>query len=172
MKSMERVADSGRIARSHETPNGGNMPEPVADKLTLGQVSINKDAFELDLQINDGYKAFSAELLRLALLILTGLSAVWLKVYLPNGHAASVPFRMSILFLSAFGSAALSAGAALMHRYASSDSLAYHVSITVTLYCAKYTALQSDVSSSPLISDALRVGCAQFEAGIRASPLR
>jgi hypothetical protein len=103
------------------------MSEPAADKLTLGQVSVNRDAFDLDLRINDGYQTYSAELLRLALLVLTGLSAVWLKVYLPNGHTPAVPLRMSILFLSAFASAALSAGAALMHRYTSSDSLAYHL---------------------------------------------
>lgn len=104
------------------------MPEPAADKLTLGQVSVNRDAFDLDLKINDGYQTYSAELLRLALLVLTGLSAVWLKVYMPNdGHTHPVPFRMSILFLSAFASASLSAGAALMHRYTSSDSLAYHL---------------------------------------------
>jgi hypothetical protein len=109
------------------TPNGGKMSEPAADKLTLGQVSVNRDAFDLDLRMNDGYQAYSAELLRLALLVLTGLSAVWLKVYLPEEHTRVVPLRMSILFLSAFASAALSAGAALLHRYASSDSLAYHL---------------------------------------------
>jgi hypothetical protein len=108
------------------TPNGGKMSEPAADRLTLGQVSVNRDAFDLDLRMNDSYQAYSAELLRLALLVLTGLSAVWLKVYLPE-HTRVVPLRMSILFLSAFASAALSAGAALMHRYTSSDSLAYHL---------------------------------------------
>jgi hypothetical protein len=103
------------------------MSEPAAPNLTLGQVSINRDAFELDLKISGGYQAFSAELLRLALLVLTGLAAVWLKVYLPKGQPSAVPHRMSMLFLSAAICAALSAGAALLHRYASSDSLAYHL---------------------------------------------
>jgi hypothetical protein len=58
------------------------MTEVLADKLKLGQVSVDHDAFGLDLKINEGYQAYSAELLRLALLVLTGLSAVWIKVYL------------------------------------------------------------------------------------------
>ena len=39
------------------------MSEPAADKPTLGQVSVNRDVFDLDLRINDGYQAYSAELL-------------------------------------------------------------------------------------------------------------
>jgi len=38
--------------------------------MKLGEVSVNNDAFELDLKINEGYQSYSAELLRLALLIL------------------------------------------------------------------------------------------------------
>ena len=104
------------------------MSETDPRAVTLGQVSVNRDAFELDLKINEGYQAYSAELLRLALLVLTGLSAAWLQVYLPSGGPRSpVPLRMSVLFLLAFSSASLSAGAALMHRYTAADSLTYHL---------------------------------------------
>lgn len=104
------------------------MSEIESGAVTLGQVSVNRDAFELDLKINDAYQAYSAELLRLALLVLTGLSAAWLQLYLPAGERRlPVPMRMSILFLFAFSSAALSAGAALIHRYTAADSLAYHL---------------------------------------------
>ena len=41
----------------------GKMSEPAADKPTLGQVSVNRDVFDLDLRINDRYQAYSAELL-------------------------------------------------------------------------------------------------------------
>lgn len=103
-------------------------PGPDPDKLKLGQVSVNNSAFELDLKINDGYQAYSAELLRLALLVLTGLAIVWLKLYLPSdSHQSPIAFRTTVLFLLAFASTAFSAGAALMHRYTAADSLAYHL---------------------------------------------
>ncbi len=103
------------------------MTEVVTEKLKLGQVRVDHDAFGLDLRINDGYQAYSAELLRLALLVLTGLSAVWIKVYLLSQVPRTIPGRITLLFLLAFGSATLSALAALAHRYTSADSLSYHL---------------------------------------------
>lgn len=103
-------------------------PESDSDYRKLGEVSINDDAFELDLKINEGYQAYSAELLRLALLILTGLSIVWLKLYLPSDPPLPRPgLRTTVLFLLAFASTALAAGAALIHRYTAADSLAYQL---------------------------------------------
>ncbi len=128
------------------------MSEPTVQKLTLGQVSVNRDAFELDLKINEGYQAFSAELLRLSLLVLTGFSAVWLKVYLPKGQPSAVPHRMSTLLLSASICAALSAGAALLHRYTSSDSLAYH--LTALRHRARNRAVQGSKPSDIAIAEA------------------
>jgi hypothetical protein len=105
-----------------QAPGTAQQTEP-----TLGEVAINKEAFDLDLKINEGYQNYSSELLRLALVTLGGLGAVWLKIYLPPvpGHR---PSNLTGAFLiSAFLSAALSAGAALIHRYVAADSLAYHL---------------------------------------------
>jgi hypothetical protein len=99
------------------------MNESAAENHKLGEVSVNREAFELDLKINDGFQAYSAELLRLALLVLTGLSAAWLRVYLLPEQHRPIPLRMSLLFLMAFVATAFSAGAALMHRYTSAESL-------------------------------------------------
>ncbi|SEB98364.1 hypothetical protein [Terriglobus roseus] len=92
----------------------------------LGEVAINKEAFELDLKINEGYQGYSAELLRLSLLMIAGLGAVWLKLYVPAAEVTPAQ-RTSALFALAFTSTALSAGASLLHRYAAADSLAYHL---------------------------------------------
>lgn len=96
--------------------------------MKLGEISINKEAFELDLKINEGYRNYSAELLRLPLLILTGLSAVWLKLYLPIPHANPLPLVSGLSFVLSFALTAAAAGAALIHRYIATDSLAYHLS--------------------------------------------
>jgi ABC-type siderophore export system fused ATPase/permease subunit len=92
----------------------------------LGEIEINKEAFELDLKINEGYQNYSAELLRLSLLILSGLGAVWIKLYLPEAEHHPAAYTGIILVL-AFLSTALAAGAALIHRYTAADSLAYHL---------------------------------------------
>lgn len=103
------------------------MSEPAVGKLTLGQVSINRDAFELDLKINENYQAFSAELLRLDLFVLTGLSALWLKLFMPKDPVPVSRHSLGLLLLLVSICTVLSAGAALIHRYTSSDSLAYHL---------------------------------------------
>src|SRR5262245_47225773 len=103
------------------------MSEPVVGTLTLGQVSINRDAFELDPKINESYQAFSAELLRLDLFVLTGLSAFWLKLFMPQDPAAVARHSLGLLLLAVSICTVLSAGAALIHRYTSSDRLAYHL---------------------------------------------
>ena len=80
------------------------------------------------LKINEGYQNYSAELLRMALLILTGLSVVWIKLYLPdNMHPKTLPLFSRVNFAFSFGSVAIAAGAALVHRYTAADSLAYHL---------------------------------------------
>src|SRR5262249_2779898 len=103
---------------------------PQRESVSLGEVSIDRDAFELDLKINEGYQSYSAELLRLSLLALTGLAFVWLKLYLPDKDAA---FR-DLSSFGVYGSLAvaflafvLSSGAALLHRNTASESLAYHL---------------------------------------------
>lgn len=100
--------------------------ENKSEKVKLGEVPINREAFELDLKINEGYQNYSAELLRLALLILGGLGIIWTKLYLVADEHRPSSFT-SIPFALAFVSAAFAAGAALLHRYTAADSLAYHL---------------------------------------------
>ncbi len=117
-----------------ETPE--KIPEERAadvslcESLSLGEVCIDRNAFELDLKINEGYQSYSAELLRLSLLALTGLSFVWLKLYLPDKDAPSHDVSSFGVYGSlgvAFLSFVLSSGAALLHRNTASESLAYHL---------------------------------------------
>lgn len=106
------------------------MEEPQAGALhskKLGEIPIPKDTFELDLQINEGYQAYSAELLRLALLAMTGLAAVWIKVFVPGDVHLILPMWSRIAFLVSFAVFSGAAGAALFHRYAAADSLAYQL---------------------------------------------
>ncbi len=94
---------------------------------TLGEQSINRDAFELDLKINEGYQQYSAELLRLSLLAITGLSLVWLKIYLPESGHATYPQQTRFFMAICFGLLAVSAATALIHRYMAADGLTYHL---------------------------------------------
>lgn len=107
-------------------PSGSDKPEP--GKAKLGQISVNTDAFKLDLEINKGYQAFSAELLRLSLLVLTGLAVLWQRHFFEqesNSKAIQTGAKIALLF--GFASAVLSAGAALLHRYTAAGSLTYHL---------------------------------------------
>jgi hypothetical protein len=108
-----------------DTPSNNTQKQNL-DGRKLGEISINNDAFELDLKINDGYQNYSAELLRLSLLALSGLGAVWLKLYLTPGELRPSASK-GIFLLLAFLSISLAAGTALIHRYTAADSLAYHL---------------------------------------------
>jgi len=94
--------------------------------MKLGEVSVNNDAFELDLKINEGYQSYSAELLRLALLVLSGLGVVWIKLYVVH-DARGARTSTGLILVMAFVCAAVAAGAALVHRYFAADSLGYHL---------------------------------------------
>ena len=94
---------------------------------TLGAQAIDRDAFELDLKINEGYQQYSAELLRLSLLAITGLALVWLRIYLPETPHDAPPSRFGAFMTLSFVLFAMSAAAALAHRYTAAESLAYHL---------------------------------------------
>jgi hypothetical protein len=106
---------------STSDPSDQNDPS-----MKLGEVSVNNHAFELDLKINEGYQSYSAELLRLALLVLTGLGVVWIRLYF--AHDCRRPRESTGVILGmAFVCAAAAAGAALVHRYFAADGLGYHL---------------------------------------------
>jgi hypothetical protein len=94
---------------------------------TLGEQSINRDAFELDLKVNEGFQDYSAELLRLSLLAISGLSVVWLKIYVPDTAHTTPPHGVRFFMATCFGLLAVSAAAALMHRYMAAYGLTYHL---------------------------------------------
>ena len=108
-------------------PNSVPVDQSKTANLKLGQVAINNTAFDLDLKINEGYQNYSAELLRLALLIITGLAAVWLKLYLKPDANQSLPWFNRISFALSFMANTIAAGTALIHRYIAADSLAYQL---------------------------------------------
>jgi hypothetical protein len=102
------------------------MPQDLPDlspDLSLGLVQLSKDALEQDWKVTDGYVSYSAELLRLALLAITGIAAICLKL-LDKGTLLSVSvrtFRVPLLLLL------LSSGCALAHRFISTDSMYFHI---------------------------------------------
>jgi hypothetical protein len=115
-------------ATDNAPPKPGDVSQ--AESVSLGEIAIDRDAFELDLKINEGYQSYSAEILRLSLLALTGLSFVWLKLYLPDKDSAFRDVSSFGVYGSlgaAFLAFVLSSGAALLHRNTASESLAYHL---------------------------------------------
>ena len=95
---------------------------------TLGEIVIDSRAFDLDLKINSGYQDYSQELLRLSLLALAGVSAVWLKLFVPDERSGVQASPVTaVLLLCTFVSLASSAGTALGQRYTAAHSLGHHL---------------------------------------------
>ena len=110
---------------------GDSTVEGIAhDRRTLGEIKV--EAFEQDLLINERQQAFSAELLRLALLGIGGVGYVASRA-LPSNTAGEPAFRMGIeakwLVLLAAVSFGLSSASALGLRYFSSDLIASQLRI-------------------------------------------
>jgi hypothetical protein len=95
-------------------------PGPVR----LVHVPVQPEQYTADLELLDRYQSYSAELLRVSLL---GMSAFgflleksgWLK----TTDAGLVPFAIGVATM------AISAGAALGHRYLSSDSMGHWLNL-------------------------------------------
>jgi hypothetical protein len=100
------------------------------DQPTLGEIKV--DAFEQDVLINDRHQAFSAELLRLALLGVGGVGYVASRA-LAGSSSVDVALRMGVaakwLVLIAAVSFGLSAASALCLRYLASDLIAFQLRI-------------------------------------------
>ena len=99
----------------------------------LSHRSLDKNVWEVDLEVLDRYQTFSAELLRLALLGLAGygflVANIVVKVQGPTGDyplLASLPVSRYALIAGAIA-LLLSALFALNHRYMSTDAVAHHV---------------------------------------------
>jgi hypothetical protein len=124
----------------------------MADYKSLGLVPIPEHTIEHDFAMLTKFQEFSAELLRLALL---GISAIalavskWLfsksdEMTLAAAHLA-VARPWLILALVAFSIAAF---AALYHRYASADSMSWHLQAM-----RRFQSGEPEVSIARLSSD-------------------
>lgn len=108
-----------------------SVTEPDRER-SLGEYCIEEGCFGWDLKIAEAYQTYSAELLRLSLLAMTGLSLVWLKLYLPGKddlHRNLEVNHVVVWMMLSFAGFAIAAACALMHRYASADSLAYQLTM-------------------------------------------
>ena len=99
---------------------------------SLKDISLGEDAYKPDFEMSDKYEAFSAELLRLALLCVTGFGFLISTICFKDGSPTT--FYNSLVesrWMLVIGVIALtiSAGAALGHRFLSSSCLGYQVQI-------------------------------------------
>jgi hypothetical protein len=78
--------------------------------------------FSNDVEIAEGYKKFSGELLRVSLLAVTGCAVLWLKLKTAN-ESQRLQIEWAWLDWS-FACFCLAAACALVHLYFSNDSLA------------------------------------------------
>jgi hypothetical protein len=94
----------------------------------LGHYSLPERTIEHDFAVQERYQAFSAELLRISLLGLGVIGVGAAKILFPEGPTAfdlTAPVRLGVV--ASLAGFAMSAGAALVHRYASVDSLSWHI---------------------------------------------
>ena len=107
-----------------------HLPEKTSD--SLGLTPLPSGTFEHDVSVGEGYQAFSAELLRLALAGLAVVGFLVTKVLLgsPPQRPALTPGVVEALKAQLYWAIVLlaaSAGLALLHRYSSTDALARHL---------------------------------------------
>ncbi len=103
---------------------GMRMSPENEKQQALGNSLLSKDALDQDLKAADGYVVYSAELLRLALLEMTGIAALLLKMSEKLGapiHQSACEFGPTCLVLL------ICAGCCLWHRYVAVDSMALHI---------------------------------------------
>lgn len=114
---------------------------------SLDRFGIDEDAYKADLEILDRYQQYSAELLRLSLLIFTGLGL--LIASFVSGDLG-LPDRVKNMMVDSFfrwlaglavAGLAVSALFALLHRYYSTDGFACHLrSVRLTRKMASFSA--------------------------------
>jgi hypothetical protein len=106
------------------------MPDPQdPSNRSLGEQKVDRDGFELDTMVADNYLKYSGELLRLALLAITGWSILWLKIVLPGGERTEASPLTLLAMGTTFVLLATSAAAAVFQRYTSAHALTHHLDI-------------------------------------------
>lgn len=133
------------------------MPQEIPDlspDLSLGLVVLPNDALEQDWRVTDGYIAFSAELLRLSLLAITGIAAMCLKLFdkYITLQTSVGGFAVPLAFL------VISSGCAMAHRYVATDSMYWHIEgLRRTLRKRPASSAATD-QKKPNLSDEERAG--------------
>ena len=99
---------------------------------TLRDVALVEDDYKADFQMADKFESFSAELLRLSLLSITGYGYLIANICMKDGQRT--PFFESLLnnklpLVIGVCALSISATAALYHRYLSGTCLSYQVQI-------------------------------------------
>ena len=98
-------------------------------KKTLGLVELPDKTVEHDFTMLEHFQSFSSELLRLALLGITAIGFGVSKIIFPEADGSSIIIKTEtkILIGLALASFCFSAAGALLHRYASSNSMSWHL---------------------------------------------
>jgi hypothetical protein len=103
----------------------GNLQDKAAKHRTpLGSIETPKESLDQDWKLADGYIAYSAELLRLSLLALTGIATLCFKLQTKPGCKLAPIIWSFIVPITAF---MISAASALVHRFLAIDSMAFHL---------------------------------------------
>jgi len=97
---------------------------PLKRRPPLGSMPLAKDTLDQDWKLADGYIAYSAELLRLSLLAITGIATLCIKLHDAHEKTFAGIVYSFILPLTVL---LLSAGCALAHRFVAIDSMAFHL---------------------------------------------
>ncbi len=96
---------------------------------SLGLIPIPERTIEHDLALLERFQEFSAELLRVALIGISAIGFVVSRIVLPEKEATQVVLDHTVkwLVIAALISLAVSAAAALVHRYYAADSMSWHL---------------------------------------------
>jgi len=96
---------------------------------SLGLIPIPERTIEHDLALLVRFQEFSAELLRVALIGISAIGFVVSRVILPEETTTRMALDPTAkwLIIAALISLAVSAAAALVHRYYAADSMSWHL---------------------------------------------
>jgi hypothetical protein len=99
----------------------------MSQKKSLGLVPLDQQTVEHDFTMLERYQGFSAELLRLALLGISAIGFGVSKVVFPDKSGLSIPEGTKIFLALALLAFCVAAASSLLHRYASADSMSWHL---------------------------------------------
>lgn len=107
-------------------------PKKEDNKIALGHFPLPERTFEYDVTVSDKYQAFSAELLRLALLGIAAIGFLITNILLKSDSTTaksseSISTEVKSCVIVSLICLGISAACSLLHRYFASDSIAYHL---------------------------------------------